>query len=422
MKYAHDKLNNLILCLRMEPLSKRARVDQDQEDGEIEGSDDETMKSSTPKKSIYTAGIELINQGPKSSPATPPTSTTDQVSPRNEPGSSKLSPNDKSENPTEKRKSSCPIILPFLPPGALGSLPMPPIPLPVPVHSNPIPVKLPNLPKKDELTKAYEAVFSDENISDVDESSTHETATEPETATIMENGSDEMQKTVLELQTETKDRSFEVYTKEVVKHRGGSWIRNTEPLPEGWTIVSHHCGFPLYFHKDTRVITWSRPYYIGSASVKNHKVPLAAIPCLAYSRKEELFDENDKKDSTKPNEEVSKDQMCPLDSIDAQLVKTDTQSIQSAELKEYISKRFEYQEVTSKKYRDHDAFKQHLKHKKERRKAQKENRKETADPKNKDEVNKVEHSDRSRIGILSIYDPRHEVMAQYALYESGFFK
>ena len=114
--------------------------------------------------------------------------------------------------------------------------------------------------------------------------------------------------------------------------------------------------------------------------------------------------------------------MCPLDSIDAQLVKTDTQSIQSAELKEYISKRFEYQEVTSKKYRDHDAFKQHLKHKKERRKAQKENRKETADPKNKDEVNKVEHSDRSRIGILSIYDPRHEVMAQYALYESGFFK
>ena len=81
----------------MEPLSKRARVDQDQEDGEIEGSDDEAMKSSTPKKSIYTAGIELINQGPKSSPATTPTSTTDQVSPRNQPGSSKLSPNDKSE-------------------------------------------------------------------------------------------------------------------------------------------------------------------------------------------------------------------------------------------------------------------------------------------------------------------------------------
>ena len=385
----------------MEPLSKRARVDEDQcEDGEvIEGSDDEAMKSSTPKKSIYTAGIELINQGPKTSTTTTP---MDEAPAQNQPGSSKLSPKDKSENPIEKRKSSCPIILPFLPPGlpALGSLPMPPIPLPVPVHSkdHPIPVKLPELPKKDELTKAYEAVFSDENISDVenDESSTHDTATEPETATIMENdtnGSDEtMQKTVLELQTETKDRSFEVYTKEVVKHRGGSWIRNTEPLPEGWTIVSHHCGFPLYFHKDTRVITWSRPYYIGSASVKNHKVPLAAIPCLAYSRKEELFEENDKKTNecdSKPNEESKdKDQMCPLDSIDAQLVKTDTQAIQSADLKEYISKRFEYQEVTSKKYRDHDAFKQHLKHKKERRKAQKENRKESSDPKNKDEVTK----------------------------------
>ena len=28
-----------------------------------------------------------------------------------------------------------------------------------------------------------------------------------------------------------KEKSFEVYTKEIVKHRGGSWVRNTEPLP-----------------------------------------------------------------------------------------------------------------------------------------------------------------------------------------------
>ena len=57
----------------------------------------------------------------------------------------------------------------------------------------------------------------------------------------------------------------------MVKHRGGTWLRHTEQLPEGWTIINHHCGFPLYFQKDTRIVTWARPYYIGNSSVKHHK-------------------------------------------------------------------------------------------------------------------------------------------------------
>ena len=81
------------------------------------------------------------------------------------------------------------------------------------------------------------------------------------------------------------EQEYELYTKEVVKHRGGTWLRNTEQLPEGWTILNHHCGFPLFFQKETRIVTWARPYYIGNSSVKNHKVPMAAIPCLAYSRR-----------------------------------------------------------------------------------------------------------------------------------------
>ena len=84
---------------------------------------------------------------------------------------------------------------------------------------------------------------------------------------------------------QSKNEDYEVYTKEVVKHRGGTWLRNMEQLPEGWTVINHHCGFPLFFQKETRVVTWSRPYYIGNSSVKNHKVPMTAIPCLAYSRR-----------------------------------------------------------------------------------------------------------------------------------------
>ena len=25
-----------------------------------------------------------------------------------------------------------------------------------------------------------------------------------------------------------------------------------------WTVVNHYCGFPLYFHKASRCVTWSR--------------------------------------------------------------------------------------------------------------------------------------------------------------------
>ena len=75
----------------------------------------------------------------------------------------------------------------------------------------------------------------------------------------MELPSDEvtLQQTVLKMSPE-KERSFELYTKEIVRHRGGSWVRNTEPLPEGWILINHHAGFPLYFHRETRVVTWSR--------------------------------------------------------------------------------------------------------------------------------------------------------------------
>merc|ERR1711990_221241 len=188
--------------------------------------------------------------------------------------------------------------------------------------------------------------------------------------TVIENPKIEPE--ALDISIDTKDRSFELFTKEIVKHRGGSWIRNTEPLPEGWTIINHHCGFPLYFHKESRVITWSRPYYIGSSSVKNHKVPQTAIPCMAYLKREasnnvdtqakqneKAIDQNEQPTNEK-GEKNEEEGMCPISKVDAQMVKSDLNLIESKELKEYICKRFEYSEVTGKKYKDHSAYRQHL--------------------------------------------------------------
>jgi len=287
----------------------------------------------------------------------------------------KKCPHQNSESPSKKRKISCPIVLPFLPPpngSSSGSLPPPP-PLPIP-----LPIALPIKPSfllnsktpKEELKDVYEANYSDENRSDDDieeestESTNPTTTTTINTDSIMEMPSDEttLQQTVLKADSE-KEKSFEVYTKEIVKHRGGSWVRNTEPLPEGWILINHHAGFPLYFHRESRVVTWSRPYCVGSSSVKAHKIPVTAIPCLAYTKRTTQPSastdeaEKEKPDIAETEKEKEKEESTEkedtedgLPSVDAQLVKSEIETIDSNSLKDYLRKRFEFSEVTCKRY------------------------------------------------------------------------
>lgn len=39
-------------------------------------------------------------------------------------------------------------------------------------------------------------------------------------------------------------------------------------LPEGWVIVTHNCGMPVYLHKQLRVCTLSKPYFLGPGSAR----------------------------------------------------------------------------------------------------------------------------------------------------------
>ncbi|GFO06207.1 microprocessor complex subunit dgcr8 [Plakobranchus ocellatus] len=55
-------------------------------------------------------------------------------------------------------------------------------------------------------------------------------------------------------------------------------------LPEGWIWLTHHCGMPVYLHKESRVCTMARPYTLGTASARTHVIPISAIPCLMYRK------------------------------------------------------------------------------------------------------------------------------------------
>nr|CAH8856110.1 unnamed protein product [Trichobilharzia regenti] len=55
-------------------------------------------------------------------------------------------------------------------------------------------------------------------------------------------------------------------------------------LPEGWLQLRHTSGLNVYLHRSSRVVTLSRPYSIGPGSVRYHRIPVSAIPCLAYRK------------------------------------------------------------------------------------------------------------------------------------------
>uniref|UniRef100_A0A4W5MN36 DGCR8 microprocessor complex subunit n=1 Tax=Hucho hucho TaxID=62062 RepID=A0A4W5MN36_9TELE len=89
--------------------------------------------------------------------------------------------------------------------------------------------------------------------------------------------------------------------KTVLKSRGRP---PTEPLPDGWIMTFHNSGIPVYLHRETRVVTWSRPYFLGTGSIRKHDPPTSSIPCLHY-RKMKDHEERQQNGEVTPNAEVS---------------------------------------------------------------------------------------------------------------------
>jgi len=62
-------------------------------------------------------------------------------------------------------------------------------------------------------------------------------------------------------------------------------------LPCGWTKIIHRSGMPFYFHKESRVATFSLPYQIGlDDRVRSHQVPITSVPCANFKYLKEKED------------------------------------------------------------------------------------------------------------------------------------
>ncbi|XP_045770626.1 microprocessor complex subunit DGCR8-like [Maniola jurtina] len=78
-----------------------------------------------------------------------------------------------------------------------------------------------------------------------------------------------------------KQKPYITRSKIVLEEKG---VNQFEVLPLDWMMVRHHSGMPIYLHKSSRVVTLSKPYFLGKGNIRRHDIPISAIPCLAYRR------------------------------------------------------------------------------------------------------------------------------------------
>lgn len=109
-------------------------------------------------------------------------------------------------------------------------------------------------------------------------------------------------------------------------------------LPENWIEATHKSGMPIYLHKKSRVVTLSRPYFLGPGDPRSHLAPLSAISCLQYQKGLESK-ENIKNE---PDFQVSKlgDMIIPNAKVETAQENIIKESLTHEELREYCQSLF----------------------------------------------------------------------------------
>ncbi|XP_025330598.1 microprocessor complex subunit DGCR8 isoform X3 [Canis lupus baileyi] len=182
---------------------------------------------------------------------------------------------------------------------------------------------------------------------------------------------------------ETSVQPMMTKIKTVLKSRGRP---PTEPLPDGWIMTFHNSGVPVYLHRESRVVTWSRPYFLGTGSIRKHDPPLSSIPCLHYKKMKDN-EEREQNSELAPSGEVSPvkplsrsaelefpleepdsigadsgalDEKDPLGAeaapgalgqVKAKVEVCKDESVDLEEFRNYLEKRFDFEQVTVKKFR-----------------------------------------------------------------------
>ncbi|XP_011304716.1 microprocessor complex subunit DGCR8 [Fopius arisanus] len=136
-------------------------------------------------------------------------------------------------------------------------------------------------------------------------------------------------------------------------------------LPEGWVQVTHNSGMPLYLHKQSRVCTLAKPYFLGPGSVRKHEVPVSAVPCLQYKRA--LQDEEEERRREKEREPTA--EACTLPSAKIETIQENlaAHSLDSEQLRNYCQNIFRFKAIKVMRFQSWSARRKFTKNKKHRK-------------------------------------------------------
>ncbi|XP_032686008.1 microprocessor complex subunit DGCR8 [Odontomachus brunneus] len=136
-------------------------------------------------------------------------------------------------------------------------------------------------------------------------------------------------------------------------------------LPEGWVQVTHNSGMPLYLHKQSRVCTLAKPYFLGPGSVRKHEVPVSGIPCLQYKRALIEEEEERKKEMERaPNAETYSLPSAKIETIQENRA---AHSLDSEQLRKYCQSLFRFKSIKVMRFQSWSARRKFTKNKRHRK-------------------------------------------------------
>ncbi|EFN82161.1 microprocessor complex subunit DGCR8 [Harpegnathos saltator] len=136
-------------------------------------------------------------------------------------------------------------------------------------------------------------------------------------------------------------------------------------LPEGWVQVTHNSGMPLYLHKQSRVCTLAKPYFLGPGSVRKHEVPVSGLPCLQYKRALIEEEEERKKEMERaPNAETYSLPSAKIETIQENRA---AHSLDSEQLRNYCQSLFRFKAIKVMRFQSWSARRKFTKNKRHRK-------------------------------------------------------
>ncbi|CAG2160726.1 unnamed protein product [Oppiella nova] len=124
-----------------------------------------------------------------------------------------------------------------------------------------------------------------------------------------------------------------------------------EVLPEGWLEVTHFSGMPIYLHKQTRVCTTTKPYYLGPGSARKHEIPISAIPCLQYKKELEKDKEEEERNKELKTDTNSSECNALLAKVETVSENKKEKSLDYMSVRNYCQNLFEFQTITIRKFK-----------------------------------------------------------------------